>query len=161
LIEPAEERIAITIEQGGWTKQDMAIVKRAAAIALESKPHASVSILLDDDAAIRPLNKQFRGKDAVTNVLSFPAAAMPGNEGFFGDIIIARQTVEREAAEENKAFAHHLSHLVIHGILHLLGQDHETADEAQAMEAQERALLMRLGIADPYRDTIPDQPIRP
>jgi probable rRNA maturation factor len=161
LIAPLDERIAICIENGGWTKGDRAAVEKAALLALEGVAQTSVSILLDDDSGIRRLNKKFRGKDAATNVLSFPAADMPGNESFLGDIIIAHETVAREAAAENKTFSDHLSHLVIHGILHLLGEDHETEDEADAMEAQERALLMRLGIADPYRDTIPNRPVKP
>jgi probable rRNA maturation factor len=151
-----ESPVDIAVENGGWSESDGAVAERAATAALADHAKVRVSILLSDDAAIRALNRQFRGTDKATNVLSFPAAEMPGNEDFLGDIIVARETTAAEASAEGKSFADHLSHLVIHGVLHLLGEDHETVAEAEQMEAAERAILSRLGIDDPYRDTIPD-----
>jgi probable rRNA maturation factor len=105
-------------------------------------------VLLTDDAAVQDLNARFRGKDAPTNVLSFPAAANP--EGHLGDIALAYGVCAREAQAQGKALVAHLQHLVAHGVLHLLGYDHMTDDEAQEMEGLERVVLAGLGIADPY-----------
>jgi probable rRNA maturation factor len=129
-----------------------AVIERAALAVLD--PAAGlVAIQLTDDAGIRALNRQFRSKDKATNVLSFPAPPMLGGEAMLGDIAIAFETVASEAQDEDKRFEDHLAHLVVHGLLHLLGEDHETAAEAERMEAREVALLARLGIADPYRNT--------
>jgi probable rRNA maturation factor len=95
------------------------------------------------------LNAEFRGKDQPTNVLSFPAAM--GAEDTLGDIALAYETVAREAKEQNKTFLHHAQHLILHGVLHLLGYDHETDAQARIMEALETRLLDTIGIADPYR----------
>ena len=108
----------------------------------------ALTILLADDAALRRLNREFRGKDKPTNVLSFPAA--PNPEGHLGDIAIAYGVTAREAAEGGKSFADHATHLAVHGVLHLLGYDHETEAEAAIMEPLETAILAELGIADPY-----------
>jgi probable rRNA maturation factor len=108
-----------------------------------------ISVLLTDDAAVRELNRAWRKVDKPTNVLSFPAAKAGG--ALLGDIAIAYETVRREAAAENKPFLHHLAHLAVHGFLHLLGYDHQTDSQAEAMEGLERAALARLQIADPYR----------
>jgi probable rRNA maturation factor len=152
----AEERgVEIAIDHDGWTEELAALAQRAAHAALEDEA-GQISILLTGDAAIRALNLQFRGKDKPTNVLSFPAADMPGNEAFLGDIAVAFETALQEAAEQGKALGDHLSHLIVHGMLHLLGEDHETADDAERMEMAERRILARLAIADPYRDTVPD-----
>jgi probable rRNA maturation factor len=151
-----ESPVDIAVENGGWSEADVAVAEHAAIAALTGQLDARLSILLSNDAAIRALNRQFRGKNKPTNVLSFPAADMPGNENFLGDIIIARETTEAEALAEGKSLADHLAHLVVHGVLHLLGEDHETSEQAERMEAAERAILSRLGIDDPYRDTIPD-----
>jgi probable rRNA maturation factor len=107
-------------------------------------------IFLTDDATVRELNTRFRGKDAPTNVLSFPAPEVPA--GQLGDIALAFGVCAREAAEQRKPLAHHLQHLVIHGVLHLLGYDHETDPDAERMEGRERALLAGLGVPDPYAD---------
>ena len=113
-------------------------------------------ILLNDDAGVRALNAAWRKKDKPTNVLSFPAPAPPADiddgdgEVFLGDIVLAAETVAREAADEGITLAHHLQHLVIHGLLHLLGYDHETEAEAEAMEALEIAALAAIGVASPY-----------
>ena len=107
-----------------------------------------LTVLLTDDVSVRELNARFRGKDSATNVLSFPAPQNP--EGHLGDIALAYGVCVREAAEQNKTLAAHLQHLVAHGVLHLVGFDHETEAEAEAMEAQERAILAGLGVSDPY-----------
>jgi probable rRNA maturation factor len=116
-----------------------------------------VAVLLCDDGAIAALNGRWRGHTAPTNVLSFPAPpsrspqSVPlGNKIPLGDIAIAWETVMREAAEQGKAVADHLAHLVVHGFLHLLGYDHHIDDEAEDMERIESAILAKLGVADPY-----------
>ena len=111
---------------------------------------AEVSVVLCDDAEIRRLNKQWRGKDKATNVLSFPPPPGPGADRHRGDIVIAFETVAREAVEERKPFDAHLAHMVVHGYLHLAGYDHESDPEAEEMEQLEREILSTLGIADPY-----------
>jgi probable rRNA maturation factor len=112
-----------------------------------------LTVRFADDTEVRALNAQFRGKDAPTNVLSFPAGAAPEDEAQpLGDIILARETVVREADEQGKTVADHTAHLILHGILHLLGYDHDTDDRAEKMEAVEREVLAGLGVADPYAD---------
>ncbi len=111
---------------------------------------AEISVVLCDDAEIRRLNRQWRGKDAATNVLSFPTPPGPGSDRHRGDIVIAYETVEREANEEAKRFDHHLSHMAVHGYLHLTGFDHENEGDAEEMEQLEREILASIGIADPY-----------
>jgi len=109
--------------------------------------------VLADDSAIKALNRDWRGKDAATNVLSFPAAAPgdgPGGSLYIGDVIIAYETVAREAEAERKPFGHHLAHLAVHGFLHLVGYDHENDRDANEMERLERRILARLAIPDPY-----------
>jgi len=115
-----------------------------------------IAILLTTDAKLQSLNLQFRGMDKPTNVLSFPAlnvdnpTLMKGQSLFLGDIAIAAETVMREAHEQNKIVSDHLSHMIIHGTLHLLGYDHEDEKEAQKMEILERKILAAQNIADPY-----------
>ena len=115
---------------------------------------AEMTIHLVNDAAIRDLNKQWRAKDAPTNVLSFPAVAPDrlATSRLIGDVFVALETVEREAAAEGKTLADHFRHLVAHGFLHLIGYDHIETAEAEAMEALEARALARLGIANPYAD---------
>ncbi|PPQ26043.1 rRNA maturation RNase YbeY [Rhodoblastus sphagnicola] len=113
---------------------------------------AEVSLLFCDDARIRALNAQFRGMDKPTNVLSFPGPEPLETAHVLGDIAIAYETVAREAVEQGKALPDHLCHLIVHGFLHLLGYDHETDEEAEAMEADEARALQSMGIADPYRE---------
>jgi len=122
----------------------------AAAAATLSTAGGEVAILLTDDAAIRALNRHWRGIDRATNVLSFPAAK-PGAPGFLGDIVIAYETLERECDEEDHEFLHHLAHLAVHGLLHLLGFDHQQESEADAMEGLESKIMARLQMPDPYR----------
>ncbi len=121
-----------------------AVVRQAAVAALESFAGGTIAIALGDDAMLRELNRDYRGKDKPTNVLSF--AASPGA----GDVALAFETCWREARQQHKSFARHVRHLVVHGTLHLRGFDHETAEDAFAMEARERRVLRRLGLSDPY-----------
>ena len=154
-----EVEIAVSIEAGDWPPETelQAIARRAVgavekALALEpSSPRrglssAEVSIVFADDAALRALNKAWRGKDLPTNVLSFPQSAGP----LLGDVILSSETVAREAALADKPLEDHMLHLIIHGYLHLLGFDHEAEDEAQKMEHLERVALRELGVPDPY-----------
>lgn len=106
---------------------------------------AELSILFTDDAAMRRLNAAWRGKDKPTNVLSFPQTGP-----LLGDIVLAAETIAREARLADKPLEDHMAHLIIHGFLHLLGYDHEVESQAEEMEALERAALSRMGIADPY-----------
>jgi probable rRNA maturation factor len=147
--------IDVIVEAEPWNAvpavQDLA--RRAAGAAtfgFDVEDGEELNILLCDDARIRALNSGFRGFDKPTNVLSFPAADAPGRRSL-GDIAIAYETVRREADEEGKSVADHLAHMVVHGVLHLLGHDHETDAEAEEMEDLERLALERLGVADPYR----------
>ena len=118
---------------------------------------AEVSLLFCDDARIREFNREWRGLDKPTIVLSFPAvpADRLATSPLLGDIAVAFETVSRESKDEGKTLSHHTSHMIVHGLLHLLGYDHETDEEAEEMEALERAALARLGIADPYAATEP------
>jgi probable rRNA maturation factor len=127
---------------------------QAAITAAAANAPAVVAVVLTDDAEQRRLNRDYRGKDAPTNVLSFPIgdAAPGGGPVMLGDVVLAVETVAREAAEQNKPLADHLRHLVVHGVLHLLGFDHETDADAEIMETRERQILAGLGVPDPYRD---------
>jgi probable rRNA maturation factor len=131
------------------------LLKRAivAAASAAAPAGGEVAINLTDDAAIRALNRDWRKKNAATNVLSFPAQRADGARGtprLLGDIVIAYETTEREARAERKPFAHHLTHLAVHGFLHLVGYDHVVDAEADAMEGLETSILDRLGVPDPY-----------
>jgi probable rRNA maturation factor len=111
----------------------------------------AVTVVVDDDARIRALNKLWRGFDKPTNVLSFPAPdTQPGPERPLGDIAISYETAAREAVAEDKSFADHMAHLSVHGFLHLLGYDHESDEDAEEMEGLERVILARIGVSDPY-----------
>jgi probable rRNA maturation factor len=122
-----------------------------AALADNGSTRVELSVVLADDARIRELNRTWLGKDKPTNVLSFPAADAAGGElRFLGDIVLAFETIKREADAEGKSLAHHLAHLAVHGTLHLLGYDHERDSDAESMEDRERTILGRLGISDPY-----------
>ena len=133
------------------------VIRRAIKVALETsgaqiRDRAEVSVLLADDRELSALNERWRGLARPTNVLSFPAAAPEkiAAAPLLGDIAMAFETVEQEAAEQGKTFADHAAHLAVHGFLHLLGFDHQSADEADRMEALEIRALARLAIADPY-----------
>ncbi len=113
-------------------------------------PDCELCVTFCDDAEIRTLNAQWRGMDKPTNVLSFPTPGALANKPLLGDIIIAHETVAREAKEQGKTFLDHVAHMILHGFLHLVGYDHETREEAEEMEALERRIALALGIADPY-----------
>ena len=132
-------------------------INAAAEIADADVGEAELAVMLTDDAGIRTLNNNWRGIDKPTNVLSFPAlqptAGAPADAPrMLGDIAIAYETTRKEADDEEKPFDHHLSHLAVHGFLHLIGYDHEKDDDAEAMEGLEREILAQLGIPDPYAD---------
>jgi len=139
-----------------------AIVQRAIAAAAGTVDadvaEAELAVMLTDDAGIRTLNRDFRGIDKPTNVLSFPASRNNGSRGngdapaMLGDIAIAYETARNEADADHKPFDHHLSHLAVHGFLHLIGYDHEKDDDADAMEALEAEILAQIGIPDPYAE---------
>ena len=116
---------------------------------------AEVSVLLCDDDAIRDLNRDWRGVDKATNVLSFPTPGPLAARPLLGDIAVSWNTTRREAEDEGKPVADHLTHLLVHGFLHLLGYDHESEGEGDAMERLEASILAGLGIADPYRSSEP------
>lgn len=120
---------------------------RRAAIAADPALDAGAALLLADDARLADLNRRFRGKDKPTNVLSFPSGA---SEGFLGDIAIAFETCKREAEAQGIAFRDHAAHLIVHGLLHLVGYDHGADDDANEMESLETRILATLGVADPY-----------
>ena len=159
---PASERrapppqIDIQTHSPLWEAQPMAaqIVHDAVATAAFeiSMISGEVSIVLTDDSAIAKLNRDWRGVDKPTNVLSFPASGQKAGAGarLLGDIVIAYQTLERECENENRLFLHHLAHLAIHGFLHLSGYDHETDAQADEMEALETRIMSRLNMPDPY-----------
>ena len=140
--------ITLVVEDQNWRSHRgiQARVKRAADAARKAvKLKGGFTILLTDDKKLRALNHDFRGKDKPTNVLSFP-----GGNGYAGDIAIAYGVTRKEAEEARKSFADHTTHLVVHGVLHLAGYDHERPKDAKVMEPLEVKILKRLGIADPY-----------
>ena len=152
--------IDIAVEAGEWPDEPIltGLVERAvsalfAEIGGARPGRSELGVTFTDDARIRALNADWRDKDKPTNVLSFPAFPELG-EGplppMLGDIVLAAETVARESRLENKPLEHHISHLVVHGLLHLLGYDHESDAEADEMETLERAALARLAIPDPY-----------
>jgi probable rRNA maturation factor len=156
-------RVAVLVEAPEWRKRVRnveLIARRAARAAAAVAPRTGKSdlcLVLANDRSVRRLNRQWRGKDKPTNVLSFPsgesrhdlasvAASLP-----LGDVIIAYGVTAAEAAKQGKTLNAHLVHLIVHGVLHLLGYDHERDAEAERMEALEIKILRRLGVADPYR----------
>ena len=150
--------IDIVLDSPLWKAEPgvRAVLRRAvnAAAAMAATKDGELAIVLTDDSAIRALNRDWRGKDRATNVLSFPAPApLPGKvrrPRLVGDIVIAYETTAREASAQARPFRHHLTHLAVHGFLHLLGHDHAAAAEAEAMEALEVAVLARLDMPNPY-----------
>jgi probable rRNA maturation factor len=159
---PPQTEVLIVAECWAAEAEAEAIVYRAieaaAAMVEADTGDAELAVMLTDDSGIRTLNKNWRGQDRPTNVLSFPALQPTGPRSaddaprMLGDIAIAYETTRREADDEQKPFDHHLSHLAVHGFLHLVGYDHENDMQAEAMEALERTILAELGIPDPYAD---------
>lgn len=154
-------------EAGDWAffepiEEAVSEVVLALARHVELDKPCSVTIVFSDDAQVRRLNREWRDQDKPTNVLSFPAPPQSLPDDFpphtlphLGDIVLAAETVAREAAEESKLPRHHLQHLVVHGLLHLLGYDHLEPDEADEMEALETCILATLGVPDPYAGSEP------
>jgi probable rRNA maturation factor len=163
-------KIDVLVKSEHWTEARMAsaIVRRAvrqAATALSRHP-AELAIVLTDDAAMRSLNRDWRGVDAPTNVLSFAAGNTGDRTGkrrgnahrhqvhnYLGDIVLAYQTIKREARHQDKPFNDHLTHLAVHGFLHLVGYDHQSEAQAHRMENAERSILRGLAVPDPYGTT--------
>ena len=150
--------VDLAIENPSWTALGdlQSLAERAAEAALREacfalEEGAELSCVFSDDASIRKLNAQWRGMDKPTNVLSFPATG-PGAALLLGDIVLAYETVAREAAAEDKPIRDHITHLIVHGVLHLLGHDHDVDEQADAMEALEIRALGRLGLANPYAE---------
>jgi len=155
---PAPLNIEVSRNSDGWPEALDARAEQAVREALtQSKAKITgateLSLVLTDDSEQRVLNRDWRGIDKSTNVLSFPQIEPFGPvSGLLGDIILARETVEREALEQGVSFEDHFTHLVVHGFLHLLGYDHMDDDEALAMEGLETQILASLGVADPYAE---------
>ena len=152
-------QIEISVEYAGWRELQSpeALVAESLKAALEESgalllEGAEVSLLFCDDTRIRELNRDFRGHDKATNVLSFPTPDPLETALFIGDIAVAYQTISREAQEQGRSLDQHSRHMIVHGFLHLLGYDHEDEDEAEAMEALEVRVLSRLGVDSPYRE---------
>lgn len=154
--------VDILVEEKQWTDalpalEDCALAALGAAAAA-NEVQGTVSVLFADDGRMKALNSQYRGRDKPTNVLSFPTGDMPSPlaDVVLGDLVLGFETVAREAAAADLSLKNHLSHLLVHGYLHLLGYDHETEDEAVEMEALEVAILKTLDIANPYADDVED-----
>jgi len=149
--------IEVEVEDDAWTTAlpDAEAVAARAATAALGTVEGDVVILLTDDETVRDINARFRDRDRPTNVLSFPAAesAFP----HLGDLTLAFGVCAAEAQAQGKTLSDHLSHLTVHGVLHLLGRDHEDDAEAEVMEDEERSILASLGVADPY--TADDHPL--
>jgi len=156
---PGAPLVAIDVDSPLWGARDLQDLSEQAVDAalaeggVATAPGAELSILFCDDAAIRALNRDWRRIDKPTNVLSFPAQDDPARlaaSPALGDIAVAQETCAREAAEEGKSLDDHVRHLIVHGVLHLLGYDHTDDEEADEMEATERRALARIGVGDPY-----------
>jgi probable rRNA maturation factor len=148
-----------------WSELGDARLERAARAGFDAAPPRRsgayhVTLALADDAEMRGLNRTWRGKDSATNVLSFPADDEFSAPGFLGDVVLAYETTLKEAREQDIPHADHVYHLVVHGVLHLLGFDHADDAEAERMEALERRALASLGIADPYAEQDETRPAK-
>ena len=150
---PSGQDILLLVEDPNWKKTRGLTprLKRAAAAALAAsglQGKSALTVLLSSDSKLRALNHDFRGKDRPTNVLSFPAPA--NDDGYRGDVAIAYGVTQKEAKAAGKSISDHASHLVVHGVLHLAGYEHEKMRDAKVMEPLEVKILAKLGIADPY-----------
>lgn len=156
---PPVFEVDIVEDDGDWSavpdaQSLVACAAAAVANAMAGKANSgSIAVALSSDANVEALNGQFRGKSKPTNVLSFPAGE-GAPDGFLGDVILASETVRREADEQGMPLDHYMQHLVVHGILHLLGYDHISAADAEQMEALEISILSKLGIANPYTEAL-------
>ena len=151
-----QQGILVVVDDPGWRKVRGLLprLKRAAAAAEKAakfRGASTLTILLSKDSKLKSLNRDFRGLDKPTNVLSFPAA--PNKDGYRGDIALALGVTRREAKAAGKSLSDHATHLVVHGVLHLAGHDHERVRDAQKMEKLEIAILQTLGVANPYELT--------
>ncbi|HMD63641.1 MAG TPA: rRNA maturation RNase YbeY [Stellaceae bacterium] len=163
--------IDVALACPGWTRLcpaaeslargagELALARGTTSLGLSWQGAVELGITLADAAEQQHLNRDYRGRDTPTNVLAFAAwqtgSRLPlGAPVLLGDVVLALETVVREAAEQNKPLADHLRHLTVHGVLHLLGYDHLTQAEAAIMESLERSILAELGVPDPYRDTM-------
>ena len=148
--------IDIVIESAEWDAipSAEAVICRAIQAAWSPRSdRAEVAVLLTNDQTVRTLNGRWRGRDEPTNVLAFPAPSAGQDGGapkILGDIVVAYGVASREASADEEPFLHHLTHLAVHGFLHLLGYDHESPAEAETMEDLERTILARLGVPDPF-----------
>jgi len=152
--------VDIEVEDEAWRSVGATLetsVTAAAQLALADEADGAVTVLLTSNEIVHDLNRQFRGKDSPTNVLSFPAA--PTASPHLGDIALAYGVCAAEARDQGKTLERHLQHLVAHGALHLVGFDHQSDDEASLMENKERAVMAQLGAPDPYLAM--DRPSRP
>jgi probable rRNA maturation factor len=165
-VRPARVVVDVERHAAGWKMHPRIGVslRRAVVAAIHGSQvgvaaQVMLSISLADDAAVRAANRNWRAKDKPTNVLSFPAVspAKLAQAPFLGDVILALETIEAEAREQEKTLVDHATHLVVHGVLHLLGFDHTTASDAERMEETERRVLATLGISDPYAGTEPEE----
>ena len=159
-----EIEIAIRLRDSAWSTalpDAAAVARRAAAAALEAasdlRGHVELGVVLADDSFVRTLNRTWRGQDRATDVLSFPQHERPGRAGpqaetplLLGDVVLARETVQRDSAAAGVSLADRVSHLVVHGVLHLLGHDHDEPDAERRMRALETRTLLGLGLCDPY-----------
>ncbi|MDN3520432.1 rRNA maturation RNase YbeY [Halomonas ramblicola] len=153
---PVVDRQAALEAEGLPTRNELAAWAGAVLARHDVAPDAELTVRLVDTPESRALNRDYRGKDRPTNVLSFPFECPPGvTLALLGDLVVCHPVVAQEAAEQDKSLHDHYAHMVVHGTLHLLGYDHIEDDEAETMEALEREILAGLGIADPYR-TAPD-----
>lgn len=160
----SEASVLVDVADARWQQPELALLEdriidavRAALAACDRHDPVEIGVRLTDDVEIQTLNRDWRGQDKPTNVLSFALEddAVPGEAVVpLGDIVVAFETCAREADEEAKSLANHLSHLVVHGTLHLLSYDHDVVEEAEIMEALERRVLDGLGIPDPYANSV-------
>lgn len=159
---PEGFHVDLSIEAGDWPAKEelepLAVRAIGAAFAsadLQVLKHTEVSLLFTDDTAIRKLNGQWRNKDKPTNVLSFPGSDPKGDAygPLLGDIVFGYETISLEAKEMGVEFSDHISHLTVHGLLHLFDYDHQESDEAELMESLEKTILASIDIDDPYADS--------